>query len=146
MAFIPKDAVWYIAQVVLEFTVEGEAQNVVHVNYLLVRANSPEDAYEKALRLGHEHKSEYFNSDKKRVRVLFRGLRNLTVVFEDIEHGAELLYEEKVGISQQVLDTLIQPKESLAVFKPIERSPGPDYASEEVQREARSMVGQDTCD
>jgi len=103
MAFIPKDAVWYIAQVVLEITVEGEAQNVVHINYLLVRAGSPEEAYEKALRLGAEHETTYRNEAKKEVRVLFRGLRDLTVVYEGLEHGAELLYEEKVSVSQEAL-------------------------------------------
>ena len=37
MAFIPRDAIWYIAEVVLEITVEGATENVVHIDYLLVR-------------------------------------------------------------------------------------------------------------
>ena len=37
-----------------EITVEGESRNVVHTNLLLVRADSPEEAYEKALELGAE--------------------------------------------------------------------------------------------
>jgi hypothetical protein len=43
MAFIPKAAIWYIAQVVLEITVEGETRNVVHIDYMLIRADSPEE-------------------------------------------------------------------------------------------------------
>ena len=71
MAFIPRDAIWYIAEVVLEITVEGATENVVHIDYLLVRADSPDDAYEKALRLGREHEATYLNSDKKEVKISF---------------------------------------------------------------------------
>lgn len=38
MAYIPKDAKWYVAEVVMECRIEGEPRNVVHVNILLVRA------------------------------------------------------------------------------------------------------------
>jgi Domain of unknown function (DUF4288) len=140
MAYIPKDTVWYIAQEVMEIIVEGEARNVVHINYLLVRAESPEDAYEKALRLGAEHETTYLNKDKKGVRISFRGLHNLTPVYEDLEHGAELLYVEEVGISEERLDGLIRSKQSLGTFRPIEKSSGPDYGSEEIRRKARSIV------
>jgi hypothetical protein len=140
MAFIPRDAIWYIAEEVLEITVEGATQNVVHVNYLLIRAESPEDAYEKALRLGAEHETMYLNENKKEVRISFRGLRDLTVIHEALEDGSELLYEEKVGISKEALDTFVKPKEGLSVFKPIEKSLGPDYASAEILREARKLA------
>jgi hypothetical protein len=140
MAFTPKDAIWYIAQLVLEITVEGESQNVVHVNYLLVRADSPEEAYEKALRLGSEHETTYLNQQGKRVQIVFRGLHNLTAVYEPLENGSELWYEETVGVSQKNLDSLVACKESLGVFRSIEKNPGPDYASAEIQREARRMV------
>jgi hypothetical protein len=140
VAFIPEGATWYIAEVVMEITVEDEARNVVHINFLLVRAQSPEEAYEKALRLGNEHETIYLNRDGKKVQCSFRGLRNLAVVYESLEHGAELLYEEKVGVDQETLDALIRPKESLAVFAPIERSPGPDYASAKIMREAERII------
>jgi hypothetical protein len=140
MAFIPRGAIWYIAEVVLEITVEGATQNVVHINYLLVRAESPEDAYEKALRLGAEHETTYLNDDKKEVEIFFRGLRNLTIIYEPLEHGAELLYEEKLGLSKEAIDGLVQPRERLSVFKPIEKSLGPDYASAEILREARKLA------
>jgi hypothetical protein len=139
MAYIPKDARWYIAQVVIELTVAGESRNIVHINHLLVRADSPQEAYEKALRMGGEHETTYLNADKKEVRGRFRGLRNLTVVYDALEDGAELLYEERVGLSQQELAALVNPVEALAIFKPIERSQGPDYGSEEIRREAKRL-------
>ena len=140
MAFIPEGAVWYVAQVVLEATVEGDARNVVHINYLLVRAESPEEAYDKALRLGTQHETAYRNRDNKEVNIAFRGLRNLTVVYESLEDGAELLYEEMVGISAESVARLVSAKDCLGVFKPIERGGGPDYGSDEIEREARALV------
>jgi hypothetical protein len=140
MAFIPKDATWYIAQVVLELIVENESRNVIHINYLLVKASSPDDAYEKALRLGHEHESEYVNSGNQRVKIFFRGLKNLDIVYDHLEHGAELLFEERVGVDEKDLAALTQPKERLSVFQPIEGSRGPDYGSQSVRLEAIKMT------
>jgi hypothetical protein len=139
MAFIPKGARWYIAQVVVELTVAGDARNVVHVNYLLVGADSPQEAYEKALRLGREHETTYLNANMKEVRARFCGLRNLAVVYDALEDGAELLYEEKVGLSQNELQALTKPMESLAVFRPVQEGQGPDYGSEEIRREAKKL-------
>ena len=141
MAFIPKEATWYIAQVVLEIAVEQAIQNVVHVNYHLVRADSPETAYEKARTLGQEHESSYLNQEDKRVTITFRGLRNLTVLYEPLEDGAEILYEEYVGLKGDVLSSFIVSKESLGVFKPIQRSRGPDYGSAEIRRAAKQITG-----
>ncbi len=141
MAFIPKNALWYIAEVVLEITVEGDDRNVVQVNYLLVRAQSPDEAHEKAMALGAEHQTTYLNPGHKTVTIAFLGLRNLSVVYESLEDGAELLYEEKVGVSHEALRVMICAKESLSVFRPIQASSGPNYASEEIQQEARSIIG-----
>ncbi len=49
MAFIPQCAKWYLADIVIEFTIEGERDNLVHTNVTLIRADSPEQAYERAL-------------------------------------------------------------------------------------------------
>jgi hypothetical protein len=87
MAFIPKDARWYLADVVLEHTVEADPRNVVHVNIHLVEADSPER--EKACALGRDAEQVYANSDGKEVRVVFRGLRDLNVIHEALEDGAE---------------------------------------------------------
>jgi hypothetical protein len=90
MGFIPKDARWYLAGLVLEHTVEGDPRNVVHVNTHLIEADSPDEAYQKANALGRAGELEYANSDGKQVRVAFRGLRDLDVIHEDLEDGAEL--------------------------------------------------------
>jgi hypothetical protein len=35
------DAEWYLAEIVEEFRIAGETQNIVHTNLVLVRADSP---------------------------------------------------------------------------------------------------------
>lgn len=135
MGFIPKGAHWYLADIVLEHTVEGEGQNVVHVNTHLVEAESPEQAYEKALALGRSAEREYANTQGNQVRVTFRGLRELNVIHEALEDGAELTYSETVGVAEDQLRGWVTPKEQLAVFAPAGRTSGaPNYMPESVMQ------------
>ncbi len=116
MAFIPANARWYLADVVLEHTVEGDPRNVVHVNINLIEADSPERAYEKACALGREAETVYANSDGKAVRVVFRGLRQLNVIHDALEDGAELSYEQYDSVPEGTLAGWVSSKGSLAVF------------------------------
>lgn len=117
MAFIPEDARWYLADVVLEHIVEGDPRNVVHVNTLLIEADSAERAYKKARALGREAEKVFENSDGKNVRVIFRGLRELNVIHEPLEHGSELTYEYHESVPERELAGWVSPKKSLAVFR-----------------------------
>src|SRR5687768_167450 len=114
-AWIPKNARWYIADVVVEIRVQGDPKNVVHINTLLVRADSPRQAYDKALKLGRAQTYTYKNDHGKTVRRRFRGLADLNVIYDKLEHGAELVYTQKVGHTPRQLKTLLTPKRQLAV-------------------------------
>ncbi|HEU5115068.1 MAG TPA: DUF4288 domain-containing protein, partial [Isosphaeraceae bacterium] len=132
MGDIPPDACWYLADLVMEFLVEGDARNVVHINIHLIRANSPQEAHARALTLGHESEQEFENTDGRLVRVLFRGLRDLNVIHDPLEDGAELIYEERIDVPEEQLQTFLTPRDSLGVFAP--RSPrldGPNYLPHE---------------
>ncbi len=133
MGFIPKGARWYLAGLVLEHTIEGDARNVVHVNTHLIEADSPEEAYRKANALGRAGEMEYANTDGKQVRVAFRGLRDLDVIHDDLEDGAELFYEERVDIPEDALARWVKPKEELSVFAPRhDKADGPNYLPREI--------------
>lgn len=127
MAFIPQNAKWYIADIVMEKRIAGQRRNVVHVNTLLVRADSPQEAYEEARKLGREAAITYESSEGQTVRTLFRGLQGLNVVHDELEHGAELFYDELVGVAPERLKTMVQRKRDLAVFRPRLRSSAPNY-------------------
>ena len=87
MAYIPESAKWYLAEIVEEIIVEGDARNVVHTNLVLVRADSPEEAYEKAVQLGTAVEMSYENLAGKRVTFRFRGLHDLNVIHAERRTG-----------------------------------------------------------
>jgi len=82
MGYIPKSAKWYLEDIVQQITVEGDPRSVVHTNLVLVRADSPEEAYQKAIELGAVGDQSYENPDGKRVTFRFRGLHDLNVIHD----------------------------------------------------------------
>ena len=136
MGFVPEGARWYLAEVVLVHVIEGERRNLVHVNTHLVEAPSPEEAYKKAGKLGREAQHSYLNTDGMRVRVKFRGLRELNVIHDDLEDGVELSYEEIVAVPESKLKRWARPKKELGVFAPRRLRRGvPNYMPLTVIRE-----------
>lgn len=135
MAWIPKDAKWYLADIVKEFRVEGEDHSLVHINLLLIRANSPEEAYERALEVGKQGENVYQNVDGKNVVVTFRGLRGLYVVHDELEHGSELIYEEIEDIDEEQIQKLVRPKAELGVFIPYDPQANLDYMPGDIYRD-----------
>jgi hypothetical protein len=74
MGYIPEVAQWYLADIVIEITVEGDPRNVVHTNLTLIRADSPEEAFGKANEWGRAGEQTYLNPAGARVVFRFRGL------------------------------------------------------------------------
>ncbi|MGB8772166.1 MAG: DUF4288 domain-containing protein [Candidatus Korobacteraceae bacterium] len=136
---IDSAAEWHIAELVLKITVEGDERNLVQKNLMLIKANSPADAYDKAIILGNEHAMSYQNPHGKQVHIQFIGLSRLNAVYDRLEDGAELLYEEYVGVSDEQIRELVVPKHLLEPFRNVESS-RPDYSSAEVLREASKLV------
>lgn len=141
MGFVPKDAEWYVAEIVQELTVEGDLRNVVWRNLTLVHADSPDHAYEQAIHLGQSGDTEYLNPAGKLVTIRFRGLAFLDVICDPLEHGAELTFQRNVGVAPDELERLVLPKERLQLFRPIARPDGPDVASAEIVQEAEQRFG-----
>jgi hypothetical protein len=141
MGHIPQDAEWYIADLVMEITVHGASANVVHRNLTLIHAKSPEEAYEKAQKVGNTSETSYDNPKGQLVEISFRGIAKLDVICEQLEDGAELAFEELIGISPQEIQRMIPPKDRLDVF--VEPTPGkvrdPDYRSRAIVDRASTM-------
>jgi Domain of unknown function (DUF4288) len=139
MGDVPGDARWFLADLVVEHRIEGDPRNVVHINTVLVRAGSAEDAYSKALALGEEEKAEYENTDGRMVTVLFRGLGNLFDTYEGLEHGSELIYSEEIGLPEEQVMELVSSKESLAVFTDRPPIGGPNYMPKEIYQVIKAL-------
>jgi hypothetical protein len=134
MEFVPTDANWFLAELVIEFRVEDDPRNVIHINTVLVRAESAEEAYTKALALGEQENLEYMSTEGRKVTVVFRGLGDLLETYEGLEHGSELMSSEEIGLSEEQVLSLVSPKESLATFA--ERPPieGQNYMPKEIHK------------
>ena len=42
-----------------------------------------------------------------------------SVIYEDLEDGAEILYEELTGMDENAVAQLVRPKNKLAIFEPV---------------------------
>lgn len=141
MVYVPQGAEWYVAEVIEEITVEGDPRNVVHKNLILIRADSPDDAYAKAMKIGGQHESSYSNPEGKLVRATFRGLGYLDVVHDDLEHGAELLYERKTAVREAEIQKWVLSREQLPLFRASQPAPDyPDYGSKDILEEAKAIA------
>jgi hypothetical protein len=151
MAYIPKDAEWFLAQLVEEFRVEGHRRNVVHVNYILIKARTPREAYRKAMRLGKGGNSRWRNPKGELVIHRFLGLRELDVIHDPLEHGCEIMFDERLGMTDANTRKLVRKKLDLEAFLPIRSRPTrPDYSSKKImdkvteelkKREPRKKTG-----
>ena len=120
MGYIPPSAKWYIAQLVTSFTFEDAEGVKMEISYKLIRADSPEEAYANALRQGKQEEIVYTNTDQKTVTVKFHGLCELNVIHDELENGAELMFEWHDFDSPKAIDRFLSTKEELGVFRPIE--------------------------
>lgn len=113
---------WYIAGILLRFEVVGEKELKPDSRYLswenqhLIKAENPDEAYEKALKLGKESESEYVNPDGRNVKWIFEGLTTLIAVYEELEDGAEIIWIECENKSLKKIKSLVKNKENLEVF------------------------------
>lgn len=126
---------WYLAELVMKITVAGESRTVVHQNLVLVSALSPDEAYAKALKFGKDGQASYDNPDGKAVEITFEGISGLVQLYEELQDGAELTFREKIGLDREQIRTLIPPRDQLPVFRPPQRTKGPDYTSGEIVAE-----------
>ena len=142
MTYTPKNVQWYLAELVMEYKIEGDSRNVIHINTILVRADLLEEAFEKAEQLGRQGEDTYCNEKNQQVIWKYRGLRDLNFIYEELEHGAELIFEEKINLSEDEVQEIITSKSQLNVFCPnnLKDSSKPDYSCQEIMDEVRGII------
>ncbi len=138
MAHVPSDVEWFLAQLVMEIRVAGSKRNIVHVNCVLIHAGSPEAAFKRATMIGKRGNSSYINELGKRVTIRFRGLRDLDAIDEPLEDGCEVMFTERLGVTEKGIRQLIRPKRDLEAFLPVRERPGrPNFSSKEIMDQAK---------
>lgn len=124
------DKKWYLAGILEEFTVGDEPDKQLYVNWILVNAVDAEEAYAKALVFGERHTDDYLNPDDVMVKVRFRGLSDLLEIYEELEDGAEIVYDVYENITEAEVEAKIRPKSELSVFRPRKKLPWEDSMDE----------------
>jgi type IV secretory pathway VirB9-like protein len=113
---------WYVARVLIRFAIVGENTENLNrrctawENTILVKAENVEEAYSKAIEFGKQEESEYINTDGKKVRWIFEGLTSLLAIYEELEDGAEIIWNEYENKSVKKIKSWVLPKEKLEVF------------------------------
>jgi len=111
----PETSRWYIAELTEEVTLEGDPKHVVHRKTRVIFADSPEDAYEKALSMITEHELNYLNEYNKAVRTRFWGLREMNLSNEDMDR-AGILPQNRLGAARRKNSTGLSPEQQFALL------------------------------
>jgi hypothetical protein len=114
--WIPKNMEWFLADIVEELKVGDAEGSTVWINTHLIKATSPEEAYEKALSVGKLCEQVWTNKDGEQVISRFRGLRDLLLIYENLEDGAEIMWEQQEDVSEQDIQEMIRPRALLGAI------------------------------
>ena len=102
-----KNGNWFIVEIIEKYepVERNEKQDLRRVttwgNHHLIKAKSPEKAFDKAVKLGKEKNYKFVNSDKMEMESIFVGIGELLPIYEDIEDGAELMWNDYGFISNR---------------------------------------------
>lgn len=115
-----KETKWYVAHEILSLEPDQPLEDErleVWENLILIRANGPEEAYLKAIAHGYANESEILIGGNKG-KVRFKGLRQLFLVYDELEDGAELEWHG-MELTQEQIDGILKRKEDLHAFNPV---------------------------
>lgn len=115
---------WYVARILLRFEFYDEDKSNLNKrclaweNQILIKADSPNEAYKKAIRQGKLEGSEMWTVDKKRKgKFYFEGLTGLVAIYEELEDGSEITWTKYENRTVKKVKSWVLPKDKLEVFK-----------------------------
>jgi ferric-dicitrate binding protein FerR (iron transport regulator) len=83
MADSPQAARWYVAELTEEVALAGSHRlSLVHRKTRVIFADTPEDAFEKALALSREHERAYLDANEQRAKIRYWSLSEVSHVDE----------------------------------------------------------------
>jgi len=120
-----KNGNWFIVEIIekCEPVKRDENQDLRRVttwgNHHLIKADSPEKAFDKAVKLGKEAEYKFTNTDKVEMEWIFVGIGELLPIYEDIEDGAEIMWNDYGFISnRRTMRMPYEKKELMKLIKP----------------------------
>lgn len=104
---ITEEQNWFIAEIIekCEPVNRNENQELRRVitwgNFHIIKAETAKKAYDKAVAIGKNGEYKFINSDKLEMEWIFIGIGNLLPIYEDIEDGSEIMWENYGNISNK---------------------------------------------
>ena len=128
---------WWLAQYLIRFQGEDENENNLNrrclawKNTILIRANDRDEAFVKAKKIGKQCEisdSSQIRRGRKWVNAkwIFEGLTSLLPIYEEIEDGCEIMWDEYENITVKRVKSMTKKKRQLECF---DDSP-PQYMNE----------------
>jgi hypothetical protein len=114
---LPKETKWYISHELLYAETKKEAPTerlTVWENLILIRAKSRDEAYKKAMKHG-KISEDKVKIDGKPGELKFLGLRDLVLIYDELEDGAELEWHE-TQLTKTKMKKLLRAKKRLHAF------------------------------
>jgi hypothetical protein len=112
---------WYVAHEILYYepkrrSLGNRGRLTVEENLILIRARSPEEAYRKAVKRGGLNEEDV-RIDGVEGRCKFAGLRDLVLVYDELEDGAELEWN-RFEASGKDIRRIVKRKREMQAFAP----------------------------
>ena len=110
---------WFIVEIIekCEPVERDESRDLRRVttwrNHHLIKANSAEEAFDKAEKIGRENEYKFINTDNLEMEWIFVGIGELLPIYENIEDGAELMWNDCGFISNRRTMRMPYKKEEL---------------------------------
>lgn len=107
---------WYLVEIIERCEPNGKEDKrplrrcIVYGNIHLIRADSIEEAYEKAEKIGKEGNYDFKNANKMDMKWEFIGIGDILPIYEDIEDGAELMFTDYGFISAKRSNAFVKTK------------------------------------
>ncbi len=110
---------WYLAEIIERCVPNDDDTRplrrcIVYGNIHLIKANTIEEAYDKADKIGKEGSYTFKNANKRDMKWEYLGIGDLLPIYEDIEDGAELMFTDYGFISAKRSDKLVKSKDELS--------------------------------
>jgi hypothetical protein len=110
---------WYLVEIIekCEPVLRDKSSDLRRVttwgNMHLVKADSPEEAYAKGLKIGRDSAFIFINANHQEMEWSFVGIGDLLPIYEDIEDGAELMWSDYGDISNKKANRFAVSKDEL---------------------------------
>ncbi|MDQ3111882.1 MAG: DUF4288 domain-containing protein [Bacteroidota bacterium] len=92
---------------------KGLRRVTTYGNFHLINGSTPAKAYSKALKIGKESNYTFLNSHKTKMESKFLGIGDIVPVYDHIEDGAEIFWDDYGFISNNRAEKLVRTKEEL---------------------------------